>query len=364
MTNQRWTCSDAAIEWGLRELFAPHRAHSLVERVLVALESPAAAVARRGRAVSTRQLAVGLAAAAVLLTTWWFVRPDRTWVRLAAAPVADDDEVAIDRAALDAQWALVLTDLDAESSAKLSEETQMLVENSPAAMVFLCEGSPRSWKFVRARLSALDPSSLSPAVRERVFTCASHDPSNEGETWMRSALRRWPESFTDDALMQYATFHDSTLPDEVLRHRLVAALEADPSDPNWVYVGAHLALRGDATGRTLLEGSTGSVDPKHGPGTADRRFAAAIGLRALGDAKPWERVVDEVREAVEKGEINRELRVARWMVPRAAYFAQAIDGTRISLAYMSAPVDRFVADETPQQLEVAELRAKADALPR
>jgi hypothetical protein len=364
MNDAHWTCSDHAIEWGLRELFATGPASRLVEGVLVELESPARA---RSRLAMSSWRVVGAVAAAIVVTfAVVHLRRDPPIVRVAANPAEDGDRSGgVDRVGLDAQWALLLTDLDAPGVFEATpEDTAVAIENSPASIAFLCADSPRAWSHVRSKWTTLDLSTLSTAVRERVLTCAAHEPGTDGEDWLVDAMQQWPDSFTVDALMHFAVTHEVETPNDLLQQRLIAALDADPTDANWVYVGAHLALRGDPTARSLLEASTGSVDPKHGAATSDRRFAAAIGLRMLGDAKAWGQVVEEVRENVEKGTIVGDLETARWLVARASYFAQAIGGTRLSFASMSAPVERHVASASTKPLDADTLRTTADALPR
>lgn len=364
MNESRWTCSDHAIEWGLRELFSTGPASSLVERVLVALESPVRA--RNTRALPSWRVVGAVAAAVVVTLAVVYLRRDPPVVRVAATPTEEGDRSSgVDRAGLDAQWALLMTDLDAPGVFEATpEDTAVAIENSPASIAFLCADSPRAWSHVRSKWTTLDLSTLSPAVRERVLTCAVHEPGTDGEVWVIDSMQQWPDSFTVDALMHFAVTHDVETPNDLLQQRLIAALDADPTDANWIYVGAHLALRGDPTARSLLEASTGSVDPKHGAATSDRRFAAAIGLRLLGDGKAWGQVVEEVRENVEKGTIVGDLETARWLTLRASYFARAIGGEPLSFASMSAPVERFAEAEAPRPWSADELRAKVDALPK
>ncbi|MBL8766336.1 MAG: hypothetical protein JNL94_03170, partial [Planctomycetes bacterium] len=89
MNESRWTCSDHAIEWGLGELFSTGPASSLVERVLVALESPVRA--RTTRALPSWRVVGAVAAAVVVTLAVVYLRRDPPVVRVAATPTEEGD---------------------------------------------------------------------------------------------------------------------------------------------------------------------------------------------------------------------------------------------------------------------------------
>lgn len=365
MNPHGWTHSEAAITWGLRELYAPRLAPSLVERVLAALDAPidARVAPRLGR--SSRRAVWAVAAAAALVVTLWFGtrRPDPS-VRFVGSGETQDDASGVDRAGLDEEWALLVTDLAAvRGDAIRDPEFAARVEHAPDSLVFLCQDSPRAWDHLRSKFAAVDVASLVPSVRLRVFTCAVHDPSEAGIEWVLDGMQQWPEAFTSDALLHYAATQDVETPNDLLQQRLIDALDAGRADDEWIVVGAHLALRGDPTPQAMLDGAVGAVHPKLGRELVDRRLAAAIGLRVLGDPAAWKRVRDEARDVLEKGLITGDLADAQWLALRASYFARAIDGERPSLAYLSASIDRFAQSAAPQPLSASAIQAKLDALP-
>ncbi|MHC4958054.1 MAG: hypothetical protein ACYTGN_06725 [Planctomycetota bacterium] len=172
--------------------------------------------------------------------------------------------------------------------------------------------SPKAWKTIRADLQKLPTDPERRDVKERLIDILAWDQHESSRALLKRELKADPDAFSAVTLI---TLDRADMP--AASRRLVTLVQQEPSYYN-LYAAIHLATKGDASGRRVLEWA--STEPKMTERLGPVPYAIALGLRRLGDEDNWRTLVQRVTNTIEACLDEDELKRARWYVVQLEFY--------------------------------------------
>jgi hypothetical protein len=202
----------------------------------------------------------------------------------------------------------------------------------------LLRGDDAAWAYARPKLVALLDGADTDSVRAGLLKIVLFDSGNGGPRAAARTLAAHPEAFDTNLLVKaYERGVEAAAP--LLEKRC----HYDPDRMIDVAPAASLALQGNEAGRRVLEAVFET--PILVRTRPDTWFAAAIGLRALGEKDAWTRAAaaaeTEVRQRLDGGDVRA---AASYVLTMEYYHGAILHDHAVSLAFMCRPADRHVQE--------------------
>lgn len=210
--------------------------------------------------------------------------------------------------------------------------------------------NPAAWEAIRGSLLAKLETATSDEVKSRLINVLVLDKRKETAERLARMLGRTPDLFTVDALM---TMDERGF--RTARKALVGRVKKGGLKFRMIRPAAHLAFRGDPTGRQTLRWA---VDDERLRRDVTNDYVAGLaGLALLGDRSRWRIHIVSLVRMLEATRDEKQLRRAQTRVLQAKFFGDKIkEGSRAGFAALDRQYLGFVHAYSGKKFRRGELR--------
>jgi len=210
--------------------------------------------------------------------------------------------------------------------------------------------NPAAWEAIRGSLIANLEKAKSDEVKSRLINVLVLDKRRETAERLARLLGRTPGLFTVDALM---TMDERGF--RAARRALVGRVKKGGLKFRMIRPAAHLAFRGDPTGRETLRWAV--EDERLRRDVTNEYMAGLAGLVLLGERSYWRIHIGSLVRMLEATGDEKQLRRAQTRVLQAKFFGEKIkEGSRASFAALDRQYLGFVHEYSGKKFRREELR--------